>query len=886
MSRLNSLYYLLLTGLAGGLLLIATYSLQGEYRLNVGELGDGPYLSGFNGDEAGQPRHRWTGQRAANCADNTNPAAIAEVAGLINLPLALNSQAVNTVRLNLRAAANPPTVTVLVNGQPVGQTRAETGTFKTVEFSIPPGAYRPEGTRIEIGSPAFKPAGDCRLLGVQVAEVRLLTAPGLRLPTLEAVLWAWLYCGAMGLFLLKLAGPGLHRAYWAAGAGSITLMPWLLSPWLAPGGLNLWYMPVLLPGLGLLAAVLALLCWQQSAGSGLAWLLTRLEFNRRWARNVLWAATLIYSLYALTVIMGMDYIGHADYADNAVAARNIIRGRGYSLDYAAQFYQTYSLPRPADTWPPLQPFLIVPFYLIFGATTWAAKLPNLLLVPALAWAIFYYGSRLFNRRAALGAALLSLLAVVPAFSSSPAFFETIAYPINDLVFTLLAFLALATLYLAATAPKTEINLTLESEAPGILPQPTLEQVPEQAPKQVLEQTPEHWDIKNGRRAAFLNNLKLAAANPWAQSGLWSGLLFLSKPSGILLLLAAGGWLLWCKYAGSQKLWLPWRNLGVLTGVAMLVSSPFLVRNLLQFGTPFRSTEQYDSWLTKWLPPDEHIYDLFQPFSSRELPNPRQLLEYGWDSNLNAVTNQFRKFFTHLLGGQLYPPLILILMLVGLAVLPRRQQGLAAMLGLSLSAYLLFINFFWHYEPRYMLVWIPWVYLLGLYGLSWLYDKIVILEPVLNGSDSLPGQKHTRSGGWLLTLTLLVLAIPGLVALFSEGPSYQSPAGIVAVSNWIKQNTPASAVIISRNVWELSFHSERYSVMVPNNATLEEIKGVMRIYKARYLQLDHLGEDERSINRQWGQRRALWPLLDLRPNYEGFKLLYNQGGLAVYEWNGN
>src|SRR5205814_560639 len=135
-----------------------------------------------------------------------------------------------------------------------------------------------------------------------------------------------------------------------------------------------------------------------------------------------------------------------------------------------------------------------------------------------------------------------------------------------------------------------------------------------------------------------------------------------------------------------------------------------------------STEQFDAWVTKWNPPDEHIYDLYYPDPTKPLPNPRQLLEFGWDSNLNAINSQFKKFFTHLLEGQLFPPLILLLAGLGLFALPRRLFGLSTLLGLTIVVYLLFFSIFWHYEPRYFLVWLPWVFLLGCYGLSWLCDK--------------------------------------------------------------------------------------------------------------------------------------------------------------------
>src|SRR5207244_3354712 len=72
-----------------------------------------------------------------------------------------------------------------------------------------------------------------------------------------------------------------------------------------------------------------------------------------------------------------------------------------------------------------------PFLALFGPVTWAAKLPNLLLLLGLAWAVFAAASRLWDGRIGLLAGLLTLL--------HPYFFNSVLYPINDLAFTLIFF---------------------------------------------------------------------------------------------------------------------------------------------------------------------------------------------------------------------------------------------------------------------------------------------------------------------------------------------------------------------------------------------------------------------------------------------------------------
>src|SRR5262249_2907650 len=106
---------------------------------------------------------------------------------------------------------------------------------------------------------------------------------------------------------------------------------------------------------------------------------------------------------------------------------------------------------------------------------------------------------------------------------------------------------------------------------------------------------------------------------------------------------------------------------------------------------------------------------------------------------------------------------------------------------------------------------------------------------------------------------------------------RSPGSIV-VAEWIGANTPADAVIMTRNPWELSFHSERLSVMIPYD-TLDTIKQVAARYGVTYLQLDHLTDPAT-------RRQALAPLYDGPDEWGGFRKVYDRrnaegDGLLIY-----
>src|SRR4028118_297601 len=116
--------------------------------------------------------------------------------------------------------------------------------------------------------------------------------------------------------------------------------------------------------------------------------------------------------YEAWLIAKLPFVGHADYADNAVVARNLLRGRGWVVDYVSQFYEFApkgSVTRPQETWPLLQPLLMLPAMLLLGPTPFAARLSNIVLLAVLTALIYQIGSRLWDRRVGLIDAVLTLM---------------------------------------------------------------------------------------------------------------------------------------------------------------------------------------------------------------------------------------------------------------------------------------------------------------------------------------------------------------------------------------------------------------------------------------------------------------------------------------------
>ena len=359
----------------------------------------------------------------------------------------------------------------------------------------------------------------------------------------------------------------------------------------------------------------------------------------------------VYGAVMTSLAARIEWIGHADYADNAVVARNLVAGRGYTVDYVAQFYRDYpaTISHPADVWPLLQPTLIAGSFLLFGVNTLAAKLPNIALMCGLLAATAWVGRRLFGWTAGLAAA--GLLAL------DGFFFEGTLFPLNDLAFALFALLLVG---LAARLS--------EVEAAG------------------------------ERRLT-----------PWYVGlGLCAGLLFVAKPSGALLALGVAGWWLWQRRPGGPLRWPGWRWVVIGAGVTLLVAAPVVARNLATFGVPFFSTETYDAWVTKWEPPDENIYRLM----ANDLPHPRRLVGFGFDRVTEAVALQFRKFGNDLAEGALIEPALLALAVVGLAIGGVAVRRTLGALAWGVAPYLLFVLVYWHYEERYFAFLLPWVGILA------------------------------------------------------------------------------------------------------------------------------------------------------------------------------
>jgi hypothetical protein len=780
--------------LIAAILLLGALWPRAGLALDVGRPGDQLFLGTIHGDErVAEYTYRWTGKGG-------NPSTIT-VPGW---------GAVSRARVTVRAQTLPEIgggeLRLLVGEQAVGSVPIGAAMGETTAEIVLPAAASGGDLTLALAAPTSRVPGDNRDLGIKLDTITLTPLAHDSGAYWRTVWPHWL--GALGLVgaLLLLIGGHSGRLALAARYGAALIVPLALAVAL-PWGL------ALLPAALWAAAAALAVRWHRRLLDGLTTLWSALD-RPRVAGWVAVGGIAFYVAVVLPHLLRVPWINHADYADNAVVARNLVQGRGFTVDYVAQFYRDWPTVRhAAETWPPLQPLMIAVSFLLFGVSTGTAKLPNLLVMVGLLWLVFQVGRSLWSPRVGLLAALF--------IAASPDLFDGVVYPLNDTAFALLSFGCLVLFGLLGEAAAKYEEEQTEPEQPS-------------------------------SRVARLR---------WPLLGLLGGLLLLCKPSGALLLAGGGAWALWRGWrAGNLRPVL----LGglVAAGVAALVWLPWGVRNMATFGVPFYSTESHDAWLLEyrdW----ETIYTVYA--GRGDLPHPRLLVGYGFDAVSGKIVQQFRETWRDLREGEILPLLLLAPAILGAIVARGRQRALLAALGVSVALYTVFIATYWHYEQRYTLFLIPWGALLGAAGLWWLHDQLAA------------ARSKAAAGLAVLAVLILILA-PQWETLQGNWRADLRISNPLVVAWWVRDNTPADAIVMTRNPWELSFHSERQSVMIPFD-NLATIKAIGAQYNVTYLQLDHLTE-------RATRRPNLAPLYGGADEWEGFRKVFdrrdeNGEGLLVY-----
>ncbi len=839
-----SLSAILVLTLAG---LIIAYRLQYSPTLDLGSPGDSPFLQGFYADEPDiDYRYRWSTAHSE-----------------ISLP-GLGSAKPYKVKLRLQSLeipypGRPLTVTVAINGIRLpqdggtgpGNEEADSVTtdIQTYTYMFEDAHYMNDISApyvISIDTGTYRPPGDPRDLGLKVDYMTLgQFGQDWNWPSSYVALWVLLTVLAVYLLLASL--PVTVTMLLTALAGVALDIASYVSPF---------YVAAYLPTVTIALAVLSALVWQRARILRVLDLLStqaqtlagrNAASKPDYARVSMVVALILFTALALWTIPRVVWIGHADYAENANVARSLVEGRGLTVDYVAQFYQDRpTITHPADTWPMLQPLMIAPFFALFGPQTWAAKLPNLLILLALAWGVFAVGSRVWDRRVGLLAGLFTLLHAY--------FFNSLLYPINDLAFTAI-FFALA--YLAFQA---------------IYPEHLADEQPQSTSRS---------------RPRFL---------PFLLIGALAALLIWSKPTGVVLLVGLALWAAWGWWANRKQAkddhpWadrpraIPLPGLLVAGGAFIIVLLPLLVRNMLAFGSPFYSTESFDAWILRYWPFYEWE-NIYKYYVGSELPHIRWVIggKFGYANLFDAIGFHLRavwdKGVMNPSGSEfvigVWP---LLGALVGLLTAPRRCVRLALLALSSITLYAVFVLLYWHFEGRYFQVAIPWLYLLLSGAVVWISGL---------AARAIRGIAGQVASTLLVAIMAAAILWPNVESISNELMYSTRRTSFTVAMDWLVANSSPDDIVMTRDPWELNWHSRRRAVMIPFD-NLDTILKVAREYGVTMLQLGGPTDgidvktcpsSPNAAHFPTGSRAALGKLYC---GYEipGFTLLYKNGDLTIY-----
>jgi hypothetical protein len=337
-------------------------------------------------------------------------------------------------------------------------------------------------------------------------------------------------------------------------------------------------------------------------------------------------------------------------------------------------------------------------------------------------------------------------------------------------------------------------------------------------------------------------------------------MLLQKPgSGVLIAGGMGLWLLvqlrWHrKHLGNAQFSM--LHVIVWSALALLILSPYLLRNMLLFQKPFYSTESRDAWVLgygDW----EDIYKVYvagdDPGARGDVPEPSWVLRWGFDRAQRKVSDQALAVRDYLappwyglpapLGARaaredksLLSGMGAWLALLGAVGALRSHRRLLGLLLAAFIPYTLFLVTYWHAnEERYFVMLLPWLALLAADALWRGYDRIAAI-----------GDRRWAPVGLALVAAALVAisqpSWPKIAEKVRVEPLKWAPD--VDAYTWLRQNSAPGDVVMTRGPWQLNWQSERPALMVPNTGDRRVFLRLARYYHVRYLVRDTLSNPSR------------------------------------------
>ncbi len=495
-------------------------------------------------------------------------------------------------------------------------------------------------------------------------------------------------------------------------------------------------------------------------------------------------------------------------AEYGALADNLLKGKGFVLDYIDQYYIKFdSIPHPLEWDYPMMGILIAPFIFLFGKTALAVKLPTMIIGTILLPILTYYlGKEFFGKK-------IAFLSAVSVLFYSRALELTYAGQ-RDTAF---AFFALCGVYFFYKA------------------------------------------LQNRKMKHFY------------LMGFFLGISYLIRGTALLILPA----LLIAYYLIKKRIDLRFIN-GIL--FAVLVMSPWLIRNYFVFGDPLFTANKYAQWIAAWFTDYEFFgyevywYKLKPSFAwLMSLPIEGGAQSFGVIKVLNNFAAQMEELlvltlttFVGLLAilkeklekkFLIFAALIIIIPLAVDRFISNVLNIATIYAPFPLFPYLMVVIFANLKSAKenekirvFALIWLAFALFHGVFVIQGGLRFLLILVPFLfilswKGAEKAlelaQGKVKAISKIPIEKMLLLVLVIFILVntALIYKSALKKEPEGILP--DLINRATEKDAVIMACNVQPLAFYTGRKFVEVPGDNIIRFAE-VIDTYNVSYVTFSGCG----------------------------------------------
>lgn len=274
----------------------------------------------------------------------------------------------------------------------------------------------------------------------------------------------------------------------------------------------------------------------------------------------------------------------------------------------------------------------------------------------------------------------------------------------------------------------------------------------------------------------------------AWSGVWMGLAYVTKASGIFAAPTVVATALWKerrRFWRSKQAWLA-------LGLFLIIILPMLVRNVRVYDSPFYNVNTAYMWLDRWEDVERPDYDsksmgMRSYLRTHSFGQIAQRMAKGaFQEGIYVVVSAGESYLLHgIFGLKVWPVGLLLLALAGIPLLDSQSRpGALVALGIS-AAFFLFFTWYPVKDARFTTPLLPIWLILAARGLEILWKRLCDLRPGLK----------LRPQQLLISLSLVLAIGTGVAAAcqpnLRKSPldAYREPPGYYELAHWLADHVP-------------------------------------------------------------------------------------------------